>query len=204
MKRGALKEEEKGQLRERAFVGAVISMDVSMVTKAGPNASRAAITHSQLEVSRERVQRRTKTLQPCLGSWGLACASYKRMWLYPQNSSSSEEKSQAPPQVAREVLRRSRLWKHLAKSCQWQEDQRPLLIQYLFNKYTESSFKLRAQFSKPERRLNRSPESKWSRRVRYQTLGCQQPKDERAVGGVTAQDRAVFSMAHCEASKTGL
>lgn len=85
------------------------------------------------------------------------------MWLYPQNSSSSEEKSQAPPQVAREVLRRSRLWKHLAKSCQWQEDQRPLLIQYLFNKYTESSFKLRAEFSKPERRLNRSPESKWSR-----------------------------------------
>lgn len=68
MKRGALKEEEKGQLRERAFVGAVIAMYVSMVTKAGSNASRAAITHSQLEVSRERVQRRTKTLQPCLGS----------------------------------------------------------------------------------------------------------------------------------------
>lgn len=34
MKRGALKEEEKGQLRERAFVGAVIAMHVSMVTKA--------------------------------------------------------------------------------------------------------------------------------------------------------------------------
>lgn len=199
-----MKEEEKEQLRERAFVGAVIAMHVSMVTKAGSNVSRTAITHSQLKVSQERVRRRTKTLQPHLRSWGLACASYKRIWLYPHNSSSSEEKPPAPPRVAREVLRRSRLWKPLAKSCQWQEDQRPLLIQYLFNKYTESSFKLRAEFSKPERRLNRSPKSKWSRRVRYQTLGCQQPEDEGAVGGVTAQDRAVFSMAHCEASRTGL
>lgn len=75
MKRGALKEEEKGQLRERAFVGAVITMNVSMVTKAGWNTSRTAITHSQLEASRERVQRRTKTLQPCLRSCSLAYAS---------------------------------------------------------------------------------------------------------------------------------
>jgi hypothetical protein len=71
MKRGTLKKEEKGQLRERAFVEAVIGMYVSMVTKAGSNASRATIVHSQLEASRERVWRRTKALQPCLRSWGL-------------------------------------------------------------------------------------------------------------------------------------
>lgn len=133
------------------------------------------------------------TLSEELGS---ACASKESMWLYPQNSSSSDEKSQALPQVASEILRRSRLQKRLAKSCQWQEDQRPLLIQYLFNKYTESSFKLRAEFSKPERRLNRSPKSKWSLRVRYQTLGCQQPQEERGLGGATAQDRELCSPQH--------
>lgn len=73
MKRETLKEEEKGQLRERAFVGAVIGMYVSMVTKASSNASRASIMHSQLEASRERVWRRTKASQPCLRSWVCLC-----------------------------------------------------------------------------------------------------------------------------------
>lgn len=66
-----MKEEEKGQLRERAFVDAVMGMYVSMVTKAGSNASRAPTLHSQAEASKERVGRRTKASQPCARSWGL-------------------------------------------------------------------------------------------------------------------------------------
>lgn len=109
MKRGTLKEEEKGQLRERAFVNAVIRMYVSMVTKVGSNASRATIMHSQLEASKERVWRRTKALQPCVRSWGLLVPRRRACGFIYKNSSSSDEKSQAPPQVASEILRRSRL-----------------------------------------------------------------------------------------------